>query len=600
MQTNIRTPQAIFVDNVQYEVPAFQRRYIWSQEQQWEPLWEDVSDLAENIIETGDSKPHFMGAVVLQQLPTPTGEVGKRIVVDGQQRLTTLQLMLDAVQEVCQQRGHRRAAARLKSLVEIPEEHRGNNPDDAFKVWPTIADRRAFRQAMRDDLSSDEFKNSRIVAAHNYFKNQTELWLQGFSEEDDKVYEAAEALDSAVRNRLELVVIDLGQSDDPHIIFETLNARGTPLLPSDMIKNQILYKAGFEADEDDEQLPEIAAQLWGFSDDWWGQEIGRGYQRRPRIDIYLNNWLTLRNQSETKVDNEFAVFNIIAEHREKAGVSIHSIAGDIGRLGNIYRDIDQLKLPDIEPFLYRRQVMGIGVITPVLLWLLSSDVPSSQFSRSITALESYLVRRMTCGMSARTYGQIFVRLLEELERSGPETAGDTVVRYLAQQTVTSSFWPNDQLLLETFANSPLYWSLTRGRLNLILQGIEGELRARSMAETQDVPRNLHIEHIMPQTWHRHWPLPGGTADEERASASRNRMIQSIGNLTLVTQRLNSALSNAPWEQKRETLAQHSTLFLNKILLDNAPAVWDEAAIAGRAERLHQAAVRVWPHANAIP
>lgn len=601
METNTRTPEAIFYPVVHYEIPAFQRRYIWNQDEQWEPLWDDVSAQAEAIIseESGQANRHFMGAIVLQQRPTGTGSIETRIVVDGQQRLTTLQLLIDAVQEVCQQNGHHRAADNLKLLVENPESRRRNgNLDDAFKVWPTINDREAFRQAMRNDLSSDEFKNSRIVAAHDYFKNQTEQWLQGYPEEDNQRSKAAEALDLAVRDCLELVVIDLGQADKPNIIFETLNARGTPLLPSDMIKNLVLHKAGLESDED-EKLPEAAAQLWGFSDDWWGQEIGRGYQRRPRIDIYLNNWLTLRNLSETRADKEFEEFSEYVKKHEKAGGSIHSIAGDIGRLASIYRDIDQLKVPEIEQFLYRRQVMGIGVITPVLLWLLSSEVPGPQFSKSITALESYLVRRMVCGMSARTYGQIFVQLLKELERSGPETAGDTVVRYLGQQEVNSSLWPDDQSLLETFATSPLYSSLTRGRLNLILQGIEGELRARSMAETQTVPGGLSIEHIMPQAWQRHWPLPGDTADEER-SRSRNRLIQSIGNLTLVTQRLNSALSNAPWEQKRETLAQHSTLFLNKILLDNAPAVWDEAAIAGRAERLHQAAVRVWPHANAIP
>lgn len=599
METNIRTPQKIFFDIVQYEVPAFQRRYIWNQEQQWEPLWEDVSDLAESIIETGDSNPHFMGAVVLQQLPTQTGEIGKRIVVDGQQRLTTLQLLLDAIQEVFQERGHRRSAARLRSLVETAEEHRGSNPDDAFKVWPTITDRAAFRQAMRNDLSSDEFKNSLIVIAHEYFKSRAEQWLQGFPEEDDQRDNAAEALDYAVRNCLELVVIDLGQADEPHIIFETLNARGTPLLQSDMIKNHILYKAGIESDEDD-QFPQEAERLWGFSDQWWAAEIGRGHQRRPRVDTYLNNWLTLRNRTETKLKNEFEVFRNYVEKPENDQVSIQRIADDISRLGKIYRDIDQVNLPEIEQFLRRRQVMGIGVITPILLWLLSSDVPKQELSKSITALESYLVRRMACGLSARNYGTLFTGLLEELESAGPENAGSSAVRYLERQTAAGNVWPNDQALLETFITSPLYWSLTRGRLNLILQGIEGELRARSMTETQTVPGGLSIEHIMPQSWHRHWPLPDGTADEERASASRNRLIQSIGNLTLVNQSLNSALSNAPWEQKRETLAQHSTLFLNKILLDNAPAVWDEAAIAGRAERLHQAAVRVWPHANAIP
>ena len=109
---------------------------------------------------------------------------------------------------------------------------------------------------MRNDLPSDEYKNSRIVAAHNYFMNRTEQWLDVFPEEDGQRAKAAEALERAVCDCLELVVIDLGLTDDPHIIFETLNARGTPLLPSDMIKNQILHKAGLASDDGDEQISE--------------------------------------------------------------------------------------------------------------------------------------------------------------------------------------------------------------------------------------------------------------------------------------------------------------------------------------------------------
>ena len=282
-----------------------------------------------------------------------------------------------------------------------------------------------------------------------------------------------------------------------------------------------------------------------------GRKLDGGHQRRPQIDVYLNNWLTLRSQSETKAHGEFTVFSDYVEQSEKAGTTIQSIAADIGRLGDIYRDIDQRRLPAIEPFLYRRQVMGVGVVIPVLLWLLSSDVPSLQLSKSITALESYMVRRMACGMSARSYGLLFIGLVEDLRNSGPSNAGDTIVRYLARQTSSANQWPNDQTLLDMFVTAPLYWSLTVGRLNLILQGIEGELRT-AMAETQAVPRNLHIEHIMPQSWHQYWPLPADTVDEDGAIASRNRLLHSIGNLTLVNQRLNSALSNAPWEQKRGT------------------------------------------------
>ena len=263
------------------------------------------------------------------------------------------------------QQGYEQPAARLEPLVLNPQAYlSGSNPDLAFKVWPTINDQAAFRQAMRNDLQSDEYRNSRIISAHDYFKTMAEQWLQKYPAEECKRDNAANALDRAVREFFELVVIDLNQSDDPHIIFETLNARGTPLLPSDMIKNQILYQAGINSDDAEEPLPKEAEQLWRFNEDWWGQEIGSGRQRRPRIDIFLNNWLTLRNQKETKAHDEFSVFSEYVYRKGQEGTSIQSVAADIGRLGDIYRDIDQLRLPEIEPFLYRRQVMGIGVVIP--------------------------------------------------------------------------------------------------------------------------------------------------------------------------------------------------------------------------------------------
>ena len=234
----------------------------------------------------------------------------------------------------------------------------------------------------------------------------------------------------------------------------------------------------------------------------------------------------------------------------------------------------------------------------MLLLLLSSEGPEPQLSRSITALESYIVRRMVCGLGAASYGQFFAGLVGKLKNSDLQHADETIVNYLKKQTARANIWPDDQDLLKTFQSEPLYWSMTPQRLNLILQGIEGNLHT-PMSETQTVSRNLHIEHVMPQGWDQHWPLPANTEDKETSTNNRNRIIHSIGNLTLVNQRLNSALSNAPWEQKQETISKHSVLFLNKTLLENAPTIWDETAIIERGKQLHQAAIEVWPHAGSI-
>ncbi len=592
MQTNLRLPQHLFAQPVQYEIPAFQRRYVWEQEQQWEPLWDDVENLAQNILGGDQEKPHFMGAVVLQQKPYPAGTIERRIVVDGQQRLITLQLLIDAIQEVLEKREHTDPARRLTALVMNRDEFRDGKPEIAFKVWPTIADREAFQHAMRNDLPSATHAKARIVQAHEFFKKQVELWLDKYSGDDEFRAKAASALENAVRMNLELVVIDLDATDDQHAIFEALNARGTPLLESDMVKNKILNDAGFrEEDENDASI----TQLWPFDNDsWWSEEVGRGVQRRPRIDVYLNYWLTLRNSKETKARDEFKAFRKYADHREKAGKTIHEIAKDMKEIGEIYRDIEATRHEDedIKKFLDRRKTMNAGAVTPLLLWLLSEDMPKKTLKACIKALESFLVRRVVCSCSTQGYGKLFVSLLAKMHKSPNDQADDILISHLAKQTTQVTRWPSDEELQKEFVEEPLYWWLTIGRLRMVIMGIEEQLRTNH-TETQKVPSGLQIEHVMPQAWRANWPIQDSGDESEE---NRERSINMIGNLTLVKGSLNSSLSNSPWESKRKALAKHSTLFLNKRLVEHE--VWNDETIKERSKHLAELAAQAWPRPNA--
>ena len=536
---------------------------------------------------TSQVSAHFLGAVVLQQQPHGTSQLETRQVVDGQQRLTTLQLLLDAAQEVFQQRGDILEATRLSFLVLNNEAFLGNDPDSAFKVWPTVGDQDAFRHTMHNELPSEEHQESRVVQAHEFFKLQIGHWLEERPEECD---ERKTALERTITNLLEMVVIDLDSTDDPHVIFETLNARGTPLLESDLIKNMVLYEAGKNGISGNS---EDGARLWSFTEDWWRREIRQGRIVRPRIDAFLNYWLIMRVCDEVTADKMFSAFR---HHVGESSESIEAIAADIGSVGQAYREIEQSKKPEMETFLYRRGVMQAGVLTPVLLWLLSSEVPRQQMEKSLRALESHLVRRMVCRMTSQGYNRLFVSLVSALVEAGPARAGDIVVEYLKEQDSNVGLWPSDQQLEYAFVNLPLYRLLTRGRLRLVLEGIEEELRTVK-TEDQAVPRNLTIEHIMPQRWREHWRLPTELVDDMEAAGNRDRLIHSIGNLTLVNKRLNPTLSNAPWQDKRATIDEHSVLFLNKTLISEAPDEWDEMAIAERANSLVQSAVKVWPYAD---
>lgn len=590
MEVNLRNLTDLFVQPGQYEIPRFQRPYVWSQDKQWMPLWDDVRDTAERILEAHEDspqpQPHFMGAVVLQQVGNESGSLARRIVVDGQQRLTTLQLLLDAAQEILEQREIADPAARLEDLVLNQPKYQGGNADNAFKVWPTDADQEAFRHAMVNDLSGGEWPESRIVKAHEFFKHQIDQWIGEGEGVDEDANERAEALEKALSKLLEVVVIDLLSSDNPHIIFETLNARGTPLRQSDLMKNMILHEA--------KKTDVINEVNWPFEDVWWDEEIRQGRLYRPRIDVFLNYWLTMRTLQEVGAADMFLSFR---RHYEAGqhGV-INDIAADIADVSSSYRCLDKGELGGAwTAFVPRWQDMQAAVVTPVLLWLLSSESEPDQVFRAIKALESYLVRRMVCRMTAGNYNRMFVDLLRRLEDVGPAKAGEAVVEFLDEREAYGTLWPNDNLVFDAISTKPLYRLLTRGRLRMVLGVVEAELRT-TKAEGGRLPTGLTIEHIMPQRWRGVWPNPKPRVGPEDSEERRDRVLDSLGNLTLVSQPLNSALSNGPWEMKRKGLSEHSTLFLNKDLLEHSgDDGWDEDAIHARAVRIHRAFVKAWPH-----
>ncbi len=590
METNILTPTDLFEVRIRYVIPDFQRRYVWGQEEQWEPFWEDVQNTAEDYLEhlavSGDdslaaakrSHPHFMGAVVLQQVSTAVPQVAQREVIDGQQRMTTIQLLLDAIQYVCESMGLKDESERLSDLVQN-RKRRGMSDDDVFKLWPTTGDREAFRHAMHNGLDIDEFTDSLIVQAHDYFQRRAKEWLEYAP---DAVESRAQALEVAVTALLQMVVIEIGENEDPYIIFETLNARGTPLLESDLIKNYVLSNAG-------------DVKIWGdLDEDWWSEEITQGRLTRPRKEALFNYWLAMRNASEVTANRVFAEFR---NQAERSG-SVEVLMADVNRdLGNYRRFMSGDRTPYESTFHYRvNEVMEIRAITPAFLLLLSA--PDEVRLNSLRILESYLVRGMLCRGNSQGYNRVTHELVGALRESGLDAADKVVFEFLKSQTSYNRQWPDDRHLGNILNSRTLYRVLTRRRLRMVLEAVEEYLLANSLAEQQSVPQGLSIEHVMPRSWERNWALPDGVVDKREASENRNSLIHTIGNLTLTTQNLNSSLSNDAWGKKRKTLGDHSTLFINKTLLQESEGVaWDEEFIQARSKRMAQIIAQVWPGPN---
>ena len=599
MRADTLTLKALFQKDVRYVIPTFQRPYVWNQDDQWEPLWNDVRNTAERYLEefaqaegniplaeerTGT---HFMGAVVLQQQPTASAEIETRYVIDGQQRLTTTQILMDAAQEVLEELEAPKEAERLSRLVL----NNHADGDEAFKLWPTSLDQEPFRAAMVNGAATTGHKDSLIVQAHDFFRLQIREWIEA-AVTDTERNERVHGLETAIYGLLEVVVIDLANADDAFVIFETLNARGTPLLASDLVKNFVLQTAtagGLDADE-------LYEHDWQpLEESWWREEVRQGRIVRPRLDVFLNYWLIMETAQEVQSHEVFPKFKL---HVENEGKVIADVVKHVHQVGQTYRDFLHVDPASrVGTFLYRWRTVDAGTTTPVLLWLFSQPeytVSAEHRLQAIDAIESFLVRRMICRMTTKDYNRLFLELMSRLHDSAPEKAVETIVTYLAGQRSESRRWPTDGEVEKAVLDLPLYRLLTRGRLRMVLEAIEDTIRGPLAEEAHVARGSLTIEHLMPQAWSEHWPLEPAT-DGVQAELDRERLIHSLGNLTLVNRRLNPKLSNAPWTEKRTTLAEHTVLHLNKQLLNtHRDTDWAEGTIRERGAALAGTVMRIWP------
>lgn len=239
------------------------------------------------------------------------------------------------------------------------------------------------------------------------------------------------------------------------------------------------------------------------------------------------------------------------------------------------------------------------MIKPLVLYLLDPEqpaIPQHQLNKALDVLESWMVRRMLVRATTKGYNQIVPEIVDLLRRKDRATAGDVIEAYLAGQSVGSRYWPDDADLREELAGLLAYRRLGRGRLRMVLEAIEDYRRGwkdgkPGLSEERVARGSLAIEHVMPRKWHTNWPLDGH--DE----AERNRAIHTLGNLTLLTKKLNSKQSNGPWlakDGKREGLEGHDVLFLNRELLKKAGDKWTDDAIALRTKELTEAIIQIWP------
>lgn len=620
MKANAAPVLTIFEKKMRLEVPLFQRQYVWEREQHWQPLWEDIARKFTEFLEGRREAPvHFLGAMVMDQKQTPTTSVEKRQVIDGQQRLTTLQIFLASLRDFCREQG----VAELADECEGFTANKGMMADpqtDRFKVWPTQLDRNQFadvmlagsRQALeqkhpqvRQKYARKPDPRPRMVEAYLYFHDELTSFFLGSEEEPPLRAEAAladrlaEAF-NALRSALQVVVIDLEREDDAQVIFETLNARGQPLLPADLLRNFIFLRAARQG-EPQEQLYE---QHWKqFDEEFWREEVHQGRLSRPRSDLFMQHFLASRRFADIPIKHLFVEYKFWIE-RSRPFQTVRDELQVLAKKGRDFRRILEPQTQDpLHPVATVLDAFDIRTAYPLLLRMLDEELRDQEWNEIATMLESYVVRRAVCGLTTKNYNQVFLLLAKKLDQEGVSPEG--LRKALSELRGTSTAWPGDNEFAEQWRKRDLYGALPAGRLVHILKRLDQTYWGAKMERLQ-IESELTVEHLMPQNWRANWPLADGTQalsvqelwtsppGDPRAVATRRReaLLGTIGNLTLLTQPLNSSVSNDAWEKKQPQLLAASLLPINKPLA--ATMVWDESAIERRSEDLLTRALRIWP------
>ena len=232
---------------------------------------------------------------------------------------------------------------------------------------------------------------------------------------------------------------------------------------------------------------------------------------------------------------------------------------------------------------------------PVAFQVAEAGLPEDEARAIYLLLYSYVARRAICGLTAKNLNGVFQRIGARFLRDGPSLS--TFVDSFTDQSGPAVRFPSDDELRAAMVHNPLYNWFNKGeRLQDVLWELEVASRGRH-AEALARPSSLWIEHVMPQAWQAHWPLPVDVAvDATPEVQRRERLIHTVGNLTLTTDRLNIALGNGMFEEKRAKL-DASLLQLNKWFTSRGE--WDEAAIEERSAELAERAIGIWPHPLAV-
>jgi uncharacterized protein with ParB-like and HNH nuclease domain/alkylated DNA nucleotide flippase Atl1 len=543
----------------QFRVPLWQRQYTWRIADH-RLLWRDILEQytrGSDGVDAGQSG-HFLGSIVLSPIPSAASGVASYLIVDGQQRLTTLMLILCAIRDAAANKDPR-AIERYDELYLINKFQQG---EAGFRLVPTQADRPAFYACIT--RSAEAGGQDPIGQAYRFFRSHVEL-LDPLEQPLD-----LDLLTAVVVERLALVDITTGQGDNAHRIFQSLNATGVNLTQADLLRNLIFMLLPARASVVYDEVWRPMERLIGFEN---LEGLARVDLQRRGIDVAVDDVFRRHQDRLEKMRGEGAI--------EEAVRDLALRARHYKRIIDPSAEHDQ----ELRAGLQRLRRWGAQTSYPVLMaaydLLERGLLPVERVREVVSYIESFLVRRQLAGIPANALNRLFVQFVEHLP---PDDSFPHALR--EELSLPRRYWPDDEQLREAIRTRPFYFSGRGPQRKMILERLE-----RSFGHPEQVDfdnADLTIEHVMPQAlsqeWRDHLASRGQDPDEVHTA-----LVHTLGNLTLTA--FNGTLSNNPFERKQQ-IYDASHLELNRAL--SAHESWGREEILARADELADRAIAIWP------
>lgn len=494
-----------------------------------------------------NGRPHFFGSIVTTPAKSVPQGVGKFLLIDGQQRITTVQVLLAAIRDFAGGAGDLKLRDRIDGqyLTNAYEEH-----DERLKVLPTQDDRSAFRAI----ISKEDVPVGRLRSCHQYFTSRLERLVPN----------QLEAVHLAVVDRLSVVSITCDEHDNPHLIFESLNAKGEKLTPADLIRNFLLMRV------------HVGDQDRLFKAYW--------LPIQQALDTALTEFVRHYLMKDGKILKEAEVYFELKDRLENSAPhQAEAFLRDLHRHGMYYaRFVDPTKESDndIRERLDRLHRLKVTVAYPFLLRVFDAferhALGREQVQETLDFLESFVIRRSICNVPTNQLRRMLPPVFDAAGGAGP-----AFVDGLREQ-LGGRRCPDDEVFSTALATEQLYSTAEKNaRLRLILERLERSFDHKEPAELA----GAQIEHVLPQTLTPEWEEEFGEDGAEQSS----ELLHTLGNLTLT--KYNAELSNKPYKVKREELVR-SHFELNRHFVEIAR--WSPDAIRERGRLLARRALKIWP------